>query len=165
MLSREGRPARIPPDVSCLAAASALRFPCCRHQCARRGPMEDPFRWFQTKSGSFFAKRCKRSLRLYSSQQRRLPAAARQLTSFALPSRESWRLQFRVKTVVDSAAAIIMYERSLRADHILRGVSWSRSSNSHLQLDLWAVTLKYEITVCTCEADLTFKGAAGAVSS
>lgn len=61
------------------------------------------------------------------------------------------------KTVVDSAAAILMYERSLRADHILRGVSWSRSSNSHLQLDLRAVRLKYEITVCTCEADLTFK--------
>lgn len=76
MLSREGRPARVSPDVSRIAAASAPPALRRRHQRAHTGPVEDPFRSFQTELGSFFPKRRKRSLRVSATQQQILSPLA-----------------------------------------------------------------------------------------
>lgn len=122
MLSREGRPARIPPDVSCIAAASAPAVPALPTSVRSQRPNGGSFQVVSDGIWVFLSKKMQTQPPFVF-----VAAAAASCCSSAhydslCAQGESWRLEFRVKTVVGSAAAILMYGRSLGADHILRGV-------------------------------------------
>lgn len=125
-----------------------------------RVPADGSLRQFQSKPGSFFPKGDARAASICirpSTGSFVLQPSALQFSLSARGRAGDFISVWKLESV--QQLCILIYGSSLRSHHILRGVSWLRSSNSHLELDPHALTLKYQITVFTCKADLTFKGA------